>query len=120
LSAPLYLDEDITDLLAQVLRARGYDVVSTRERNAGEFTDDDQLDLATSLGRAILTCNARDFVRISRERAASAQRHAGIIISYEQIELDQVRRFADAVARLLDRLASTDLANNTLVLQDFM
>lgn len=61
----LYLDEDVDTLLAKVIRDRGYDVLSTHEANMHKSNDYQQIDFATSQGRAILTHNVRDFYRIA-------------------------------------------------------
>jgi ActR/RegA family two-component response regulator len=39
----LYTDEDVTDLLARALRARGFDVVSAHENDTEGESDADQL-----------------------------------------------------------------------------
>lgn len=51
----LYLDEDVDPLLAEVLRDRGLDCISTHESGNRGHTDFDQLVFATRQGRTILT-----------------------------------------------------------------
>lgn len=79
----LYLDEDVDTLLAKVIRDRGYDVLSTHEANMHKSNDYQQIDFATSQGRAILTHNVRDFYRIAKEYAKINKPHAGIILSLQ-------------------------------------
>lgn len=111
----LYLDEDVDPLLAQVLRDRGIDCVSAKEaRNLGR-SDRDQLTFATNQGRAILTLNVRDFVRLATESASSGRHHTGIIVSDHLPFRELLRR----VVVLLQRHAQTDLTDMLLWLQDF-
>ncbi len=77
----LYLDEDVDPLLAQVLRDRGADCLSTLEAQNLGRSDNDQLEFATGQGRAILTFNVKDFVRLARECTGLGKHHSGIIVS---------------------------------------
>jgi hypothetical protein len=82
-SFPLYLDEDVDVELAELLRADGYDVLTTVEagRAARGLSDESQLEFATQRGRAIFTHNVRDFLPIAGEWAAQQRAHAGIIVT---------------------------------------
>ena len=78
----LYLDEDtINRELIKALRSRNIDVLTAREAELIQVDDERHLEHATSLGRAVLTFNARDFARLHAEYLASGRHHAGIIIS---------------------------------------
>jgi hypothetical protein len=111
----LYLDEDVDPLLAQVLRDRGFDCISAREaRNLGQ-SDREQLAFASSQGRAILTFNVRDFVRLAAESVVSGHHHSGVVVSDHLPFRELLRR----VLVLLQRHAHTDLTNRLLWLQDY-
>jgi len=73
----LYLDEDVRPLLAEIMRGRGYDVVSCVEKGALGLTDEEQLKIAIKAKRAFLTHNIKDFVRLHKKLDGS---HFGIIL----------------------------------------
>jgi predicted nuclease of predicted toxin-antitoxin system len=115
----LFLDEDITPLLARLLRERGHDVVSCRDIGATGITDEEQLERATGLGRAILSSNYGDFIRISRACVRDGRAHGGIIISYHQIDIDEISDAVELVARLMTEIDGERLPNCLYRLEDF-
>ena len=74
----LYLDEMFSARVAAALRRRAYDVESCYDAGLGgrRVTDVDQLAYAAQQGRAILTCNARDFVPLDRAYKTSNREQA--------------------------------------------
>lgn len=77
----------------------GHDVLTTREAgNAGQaMPDHEVLDFATRSGRAVLTLNRRDFIRLHR----SGISHAGIVVCSEDADTAaQAARVHDAVSSL--------------------
>ncbi len=66
----LYLDEDITDVLARVLRARGFDVVSVHDVNLAGKTDVEQLEFACAQQRVLVSFNVKHFATLAQEYAA--------------------------------------------------
>ncbi len=111
----LYLDEDVDPLLARVLRERGQDCLSTREARNRGISDADQLDFAAKHGRAILTFNIRDFVKLAQGRVTSGQGHEGIIVSDHLPFRDLLRR---TLSMLVDH-DRKDIANRLVWLQDY-
>jgi hypothetical protein len=79
----LYTDEMIHAGLAAALRRLGYDAESCEEagRSNQGIPDPAQLAYATHDGRAILTFNIGDFVRLDAQAKAAGDSHAGIIVS---------------------------------------
>ncbi len=75
--ALLYANENFPLAVVQQLRTLGHDVVTIQERGRGNdrVTDDAMLRLASSEGRAVLTLNRRDFIRLHNEKID----HNGII-----------------------------------------
>ena len=59
--AALYTDEDMSALVATLLKSRGLDVTIVPEQATLGKTDSEQLKFATSLGRCLLTHNRVDF-----------------------------------------------------------
>lgn len=88
----LYIDEDLTHRLAQVLRGRGYDVVSVHEVGMEGKSDEEQLDYSTRKGRVILTRNTRHFVQLQRTYFRSGKQHAGILVTDDISFAEMLRR----------------------------
>jgi predicted nuclease of predicted toxin-antitoxin system len=114
----LYLDEDTIPGLARLLRDAGYDVVSAHDIGALRITDDDQLAIATSQQRAIISSNHHDFRRIAIECAANGIEHWGIVLVYGQYRRNALGAAFRAVARFLDDADAEALRNTTHVLDD--
>jgi hypothetical protein len=73
------------------------------------------LALAAGEGRALLTNNHRDFVRIARSWSQSGREHAGIILSTQLPRGELLRQ----VETLLERLTVDELRNTVRWLQEF-
>lgn len=104
---PLYCDEDVSVVLAAMLRARGFTV--TTARNSGQLgrSDEDQLTVAADAGSVLLTHNRVDFERLHRRWFESGRRHAGIIVARRRLPAE----LAGRVGRLLARLSAEDLVD---------
>lgn len=89
----LYLDENIQVGLAEALRARGVDVLTTLEaRNVG-LSDLEQLQFAVESRRTFFSYNKRDFAMLHYAGLAEHKEHYGIILS-DQLPIGIVlRRF---------------------------
>jgi predicted nuclease of predicted toxin-antitoxin system len=89
----LYLDEDVSALVATLVRSRGFEATTTAEAGQLGNSDAEQLAYAVSQQKTILTHNRVDFEELAREYLAKGQMHYGIIIA--------VRRPAHQIARRL-------------------
>ena len=56
----LYLDEDVNVLVAHLLQARGFDVITARDAGQLHATDAEQLAYAVSQARTLVTHNRTD------------------------------------------------------------
>jgi predicted nuclease of predicted toxin-antitoxin system len=76
--ARLYSNENFPLQVVEALRAYGHDVVTIQERGKANeaVVDPEVLQFAISEGRAVLTLNRFDFIRLHRQH----QNHAGIIV----------------------------------------
>jgi hypothetical protein len=75
------LDEQLSPLIARVLRERGLDVEAVAERSdLAEASDWDVLDVAAGEQRAVVTNNIKDFRPIAAERLANGRGHTGLIL----------------------------------------
>jgi hypothetical protein len=80
----IYLDEDVSKALADLLRATGeFDVETSEEVGLSNIGTPDEVQLlhAAEGSRALLTFNVRDFDRLARDWAVRDQHHAGIILA---------------------------------------
>jgi len=93
----LYLDENLSPRIAELLRARGLDVVSAHEAGNTQLPDHGQLRYATSQGRAIVTCDVADFVALATEMIAANADHAGIVLVSSAFRTDDFGAIADAI-----------------------
>ncbi len=114
----LYIDEDVTDALAPALRERGFESQSTIEAGRLAQPDDTQLEYAALHNMAILTANARDFLILARQWAATQREHAGIILT-EQFRRDQFGELLRRVLKLLNTYTRDELRNQVLYLSQF-
>ena len=111
----LYLDEDITDSLAWVLRGKGFDVSSSHEVGMNGETDENQLKYATQEERAILTFNISDFAELADQWYQKKETHWDIIVS-PQIDLKLLIRLT---SNLLRRVTANMLINRFDWLQNY-
>lgn len=76
--ARLYSNENFPLAVVQVLRTLGHDVVTIQEQGkANESVPDPEvLQFAVTEGRAILTLNRKDFIRLHKQQPT----HAGIVV----------------------------------------
>ena len=79
--ALLYTDEDMSALVATLLKSRGFDVTTVPEQDTLGRTDREQLEFATSLRRCLITHNRIDFEKLHLLYIRENKQHSGIIIS---------------------------------------
>ena len=103
----LYLDEHVQVSLAEGLRTRGVDVMTTQE--AGNYSLDDigQLNFAAKEGRVLLSFNKGHFAKIHYEWMEKGSPHAGIILS-DQLTVGIIIR---RLMRLYFSLSREDMQN---------
>ena len=99
--AALYTDEDMSALVAILLRSRGLDVVTVPEQATLGRTDREQLKSAASLGRCILTHNRVDFERLHLQCVEEGKQHSGIIIVPQKNAYEVARRIGIAAAEVI-------------------
>ena len=106
----LYLDEDVSVMVAELLRARGFDARTTQEAARTATTDDEQLKYAVSQRRALLTHNRDDFARLAREYFSGGRNHYGIIIAVRRPTHEIVRR----LLVILNQTTSDEVENQVV------
>jgi len=98
--AALYTDEDMSALVATLLRARGLDITTVPEQAALGKTDREQLEFAASSGRCILTHNRVDFERLHLQYMAEDKQHSGIIVVPQKNAYEVAQRIGILVSAL--------------------
>jgi hypothetical protein len=93
----LYLDEDVSVIVGELLRARGYDSVSTRDVNQLGATDEDQLAFAAGAERVLVTHNRVDFERLISRYFNDDIHHFGVIIAHRRFPNEMAVRILKAL-----------------------
>jgi hypothetical protein len=99
--ARLYADEDFDHPVVRELRLSSHDVLTVQEAGRGNqgVPDLDVLSDATPLGRAVLTINRRDFIRLHLRSAT----HAGIVVCSRDPDVSALaNRIDQAIAMFID------------------
>jgi predicted nuclease of predicted toxin-antitoxin system len=108
--AALYTDEDLSALVATLLRSRGLDIATVPEQTTLGKTDSEQLEFATSVGRCIVTHNRIDFERLHLQYVAANKQHFGIIIVPQKNAYEVAQR----VGILVNTLTADEIRNQLL------
>lgn len=90
MSVRLLLDEHISPVVAEQLRARGIDAVAVSDRAELRGRDDPHiLETTAAEARALVTRNLRDFLPLDSQWASQGRRHAGIVcVTYSKFPED--------------------------------
>jgi len=116
LGVRIFTDEHIPADLARAVTNRGYDVESCQDagRANQEISDEEQLAYSARHGRAILTFDRTDFLRLEGEWKRAGREHAGIVIAVNVREIGELLR---RVERHLNTYPPS-IQNNTLLWLD--
>lgn len=103
----LYLDEDVNVLVADLLKARGFDAITARDANQLHASDADQFAYAVSQNRTLVTHNRIDFEALVQTYFEQSQPHCGVIFA--------VRRSPQEIAQrllvILNQVAADEMQN---------
>ena len=88
----LYLDEDVSVLVADLLCARGFVAVTTQKAGNLGCSDRQQIEYATARRQTLLTHNRADFESLARQYFSSHRAHHGIIVAIRRPPYEIVRR----------------------------
>jgi predicted nuclease of predicted toxin-antitoxin system len=98
--AALYTDEDMSALVATLLRSRGLDVTTVPEQATLGKTDREQLEFAVSVERCVLTHNRVDFERLHLQYIEENKQHFGIIVVPQKNAYEVAQRIGILVSVL--------------------
>ena len=94
----LYIDEDISPKVAEILRKREVDATSAHETGMLEASDEEQLKFASNEGRAMVTRNRNDFITLTVQFFESLKPHNGLIIVPHTIPGSEFSKLATLLA----------------------
>lgn len=109
----LYLDEDVSVFVAQLLRPHGFEVLTSRDAHQLGRSDAAQLHFATEHQLTMLTHNRCDFERLHETALREQHPHAGILIASRRAsDFELARR----IMTVLNTFTPEDAANQLLYL----
>ena len=103
----LYLDEDVSVLVADLIRARGFAVTTTVEAGNLGKSDAEQLAHAATRQQTFLTHNRADFERLAQEYFAAGRTHYGIVIAVRR----PARELAMRLLTVLNQVTADEVEN---------
>lgn len=92
-----YFDEQIPKAVAEGLRRRGVDVITTPEAKMLGASDEQHLELANTQERVIVTHDT-DFLRLNNQ----GRLHAGIVFANQQMSIGEIIRGLTLIYQVLD------------------
>ena len=107
LFAEVYLDEDVSVVVADMLEARGFSVVTTRDAGRLGATDIEQLEYATRHGKTLVTHNRVDFEELHRRYLSKGRKTWGIIVLGRQ----RPGMLVANLSKLLNRFTADEIRN---------
>ncbi len=94
------VDEDLSEEIASILRAKGVDAVHVRELGLSGAEDREVLDEAAQQKRCVITRNRNDFLKLTEFYFQEGRPHHGIIIVPRSYPGNEPSRIARAVMAL--------------------
>ncbi|PDW02296.1 DUF5615 family PIN-like protein [Candidatus Viridilinea mediisalina] len=102
-----FCDEDVSVLVAELLRARGFTVVTAHQVERLGVDDVAQFAYAAAHQYTLLTHNRADFEDLSMRYFETGQQHYGLIIARRHPPYELAQR----VLRILDHVTADEMIN---------
>jgi predicted nuclease of predicted toxin-antitoxin system len=112
----VFLDEDVHALIADALRLRGWEALTTVEAGRQQSSDIEQIQFALENGYTIVSYNVADFPRLHYQITGGGQHHAGIIVATQ----DDPRINARVLLSLVSTFSAEDLRDQLLYLNNWI
>ena len=112
----VYLDEDVHTYIAQALRLRGWEALTTEEAKQRGADDPEQILFATCHGYSLLTYNINDYPRLHYEIINRGETHMGIIVGTR----DDPRRNIGALLKLLSNVSAEAIKGQLVYLNNWV
>ncbi len=103
----LYNDEDVSILIAELIKARGYSVLTTHEANNSGKSDAEQLKFAVENKLVLLTHNRVDFEKLATEYFEQGKNHYGMIMAIRRLPNETLQRLLE----ILNQTTSDEMIN---------
>jgi Domain of unknown function (DUF5615) len=103
----LYLDEDVSVLVAHLVCARGFVAKTAHDEGLLGRSDAEQLAYAVSRQMTLLTHNRADFEALARVYLANGQTHHGIIIAVRRTPHEITQR----LLAILNQVTADEMEN---------
>lgn len=110
LFAAVYLDEDVSVLVSQLLRSRGFHATTARDQQHLGWSDAEQLRHAVVVESLFLTHNRTDFEALHHRYLSRGQAHWGIAVATRR----SPREIAESLLRVLNNLTADELENQLI------
>ena len=111
----VYLDEDVHTYIAQALRLRGWEALTTEEAEQRGAVDPEQILFATRQGYSILTYNINDYPRLHYEIINRGETHTGIIVGTRE----DPRRNISTLLKLLSNVSAEAIKEQLVYLNNW-
>jgi len=105
-----YLDENISVVVAEILRSRGFGAITAQEAGNKGLSDASQLEFASGQGMSILTHDRVDFEDLARDYFVSGKTHHGIIIAHRR----KPNLLAERLSMVLNRITTDEIVDQMI------
>lgn len=92
-----YLDEDLSPVIAEIVRLDGIDAVSAHDVGLVGVSDLEQLEYASAQKRCTVTRNRNDFIKLTVQFFNEHRSHFGILIIPHSYSGDRFKQIAEAL-----------------------
>ena len=105
-----YLDENISVVVAELLRSRGFQAISAQEVGNKSLSDSSQLEFASNQKMSILTHDRIDFENLAKEYFVNGKTHHGIIIAVRR----PIHEIAERLLKVLNEFTADEMTNQII------